>query len=106
MPFPLIPIAILGAGALIGTGAFFSKDEVYNNSYQTSIQKDFITNETVFDFTSSYWENSTLGITNSNEVTTKKASNMQTDQTGKTQDNTQLLLIAGAVIAGGYFLLK
>ncbi len=103
----LIPVAIVGAGALAGIGAFFSKDEIINNSYQTSIQKDYINIEKTFDFSNSYFENgSNFSLNSSDTVQTKKASKMEAELSGGQENIINTLVITGLLIGGGVFLLK
>ena len=108
MVLPLIPIAIVGAGALVGTGAFLSKDENITTNYQTTNQTDFISNETVFDLSNSFFESgSNIDLTSNNTVTTKKGAKQESAQPiTNSGDLNTLLLIGGAAILGGYLILK
>lgn len=110
MALPLIPLAILGAGALGGTGLFFgSRQAGEENTFitnQKSVQQDFISNITTFDFNNAIIENSSVDLTNSvtQETGDKMAEQLSTQERRSTDNTTSTFLIIGALGVGAFLL--
>lgn len=109
MALPLIPLAILGAGALGGTGAFFGlrgsgAQTINNETKKISYQTNNTNKITTFDFNSAVFErDSSVIIKDVLENSTDQRTS-QSDAIGqesiRTDNSTIWLLVAGAGVVG------
>ena len=105
MALPLIPLAVVGGIGALSTSTFFGlrarkPDEITNNSYQTTIQKDYITKTSNFDFRESFWQSGSV-FSPTSEITTKKEAKQTAEQVGKIeQDKSILPLLIALGVAG------
>ena len=93
MVLPLIPIAIIAAGALVGVGTAFSGDEISTTTHQTTTQT---TNNIVrTDFI--IGESATVGgITVDPTFSTSNEASLRSDPTTTTSKGVNPLLLAAA----------
>lgn len=99
MVLPLIPLAIVGAGALVGVGVAFSGDETTNTSYQTSVQNTYTT-------TSFKFYDKVEGLDLDFRQTISPSVEQVSEQKGSSSlfDSKTLLLIGGGLV--GFYLIK
>lgn len=112
MAIPLIiPIAIIGAGALGGTGAYFGTRQAgEENTFitnQKSVQQDFISNITTFDFNNAVVENSSIDFRNTvtQETGDKMAEQLSTQERKSVNpSNLSTYLLIGGAGVGAFML--
>lgn len=97
MVLPLIPLAIVGAGALVGVGVAFSGDETVNNATNYSTQNTYSTTTLTFN-------DKVKGLDFTNNVTPITTQGIEQKGSSSLFDTKTLLLIGGGVL--GVYLIK